>query len=384
MAPGPLAHNGEHRARQRHWAPKLWLGADFFGFLRLLARNRFAIGPRHLHWLVPILIMTFRNTGLGYLQNLVWGRRIREATIVHDPLFIIGHWRSGTTWLHELLTLDPRYTYPTTYECFFPSHFLLTEWYLARWLRFALPDVRPMDNMSVGWDRPQEDEFALCHLGQPSPYLTIAFPNRRPQYPEYFDLENLSPEALSHWKQGFLRFLKQITVRDPKRIVLKSLTHTYRIKLLLDLFPHAQFIHIVRNPYVVFASTLNLWRSLYLSQGLQSPKFKGLEDYVFDNFTHMFKKLEEARPLLDSSRFYELRYEDVVKDPIGQMRTIYERLKLGDFAQVSPRLQQYLTDTADYTTNHYELTPELRDQIAQRWGQVIHRYGYVYDGNTSG
>src|SRR2546427_338717 len=130
MNSSPLAYGGEKKNSQRRWAPKLWLCADLFGFLRLLARNRFAVELRYLYWLVPILFMTFRNTCLGYLQTLVWGKRIRKTKIIHDPLFIIGHWRSGTTWLHELLTLDPRHNYPTTYECFFPTHFLLTEWYL--------------------------------------------------------------------------------------------------------------------------------------------------------------------------------------------------------------------------------------------------------------
>jgi hypothetical protein len=238
-----------------------------------------------------------------------------------------------------------------------------------------------MDNMPIAWNRPQEDEFALCNLGQPSPYLTIAFPNCRPQYPEYFDLEGVPPEALDRWKACFLRFLRQVTVRNPKRIVLKSPTHTYRIKVLLDLFPDARFVHIVRNPYVVFPSTVNLWQSLYAHQGLQHPAFEGLEDYVFDNFIHMYEKLEEARPMLDSSRFYELRYEDLVRDPIGQLRTIYEHLELGDFEQLLPKLKPYLADTADYKTNRYELPPELRDTITQRWGHVIRRYGYACDSD---
>ena len=48
-----------------------------------------------------------------------------------------------------------------------------------------------MDNMLAGWDRPQEDEFALCNMGVPSPYLTFVFPNHPPQYPEYLDLEGV-------------------------------------------------------------------------------------------------------------------------------------------------------------------------------------------------
>ena len=230
--------------------------------------------------------------------------------------------------------------------------------------------------MPVGWDRPWEDEFALCNLGLPSPYLRFAFPNH-PQYSEYFALEGVPPEVLHRWKQCFLRFLKQITVRNPKRIVLKSPTHTYRIKVLLDLFPNAQFVHIVRNPYVVFPSTVNTWRSNYRRMGLQRPTFEGLEDDVFDNYLHMFEKLEEARPLLDSSRFYELCYEDLVRDPIEHVRAIYEHLDLGDFEEVLSKLKQYIADTVDYTTNRYQLSPELQDAITQRWGHVIRRYGYA-------
>jgi hypothetical protein len=140
-------------------------------------------------------------------------------------------------------------------------------------------------------------------------------------------------------------------------------------------------VHVVRNPYVVFQSTVHLWQSLYAHQGLQHPAFEGLEDYVFDNFIHMHEKLEEARPMLDSSRFYELRYEDLVRDPIGQLRTIYEHLELGDFEQLLPKLKPYLADTADYKTNRYELPPELRDTITQRWGHVIQRYGYACDSD---
>jgi hypothetical protein len=296
-------------------------------------------------------------------------------------VFIIGHWRTGTTLLHELLTLDTNHTYPTTYECFFPSHFLLTEWHFTRLFRFLVPSRRPMDNVAMAWNRPQEDEFALCNLGQPSPYLTIVFPNRPPQYPEYFDLEDLPHKALQRWKKCFLLFLKQVTWRSPKRLILKSPPHAYRIKVLLDLFPEARFIHIVRNPYVVFPSTMRLWQSLYPAQGLQNPNFEGLEDYVFDNFVHLLEKVEAARPLLSSSRFYELRYEDLVRDPIEQVRTLYEQLELGDFAPVLPKLQQYMTDTTDYQTNSYKLSPELYGKITQRWGHVIRHYGYVCEND---
>ena len=89
---------------------------------------------------------------------------------------MIGHWRSGTTLLHELLVRDPRHTYPDTYACFAPNHFLVSGWWMKPCLKVLLPSQRPIDNMPAGWDHPQEDEFALCNMGVPSPYLTIIFP----------------------------------------------------------------------------------------------------------------------------------------------------------------------------------------------------------------
>ena len=133
-----------------------------------------------------------------------------------------------------------------------------------------------MDNMAAGWNHPQEDEFALCNMGARSPYLTIVFPNRPPQDQEYLDLERVSPEGLRRWKAKLRWFLQCITLRNPKRIVLKSPPHTCRVKVLLEMFPKAKFVHIVRDPYVIFPSTVNLWKRLYRDEGLQMPNLRGL------------------------------------------------------------------------------------------------------------
>jgi hypothetical protein len=362
--------------------PKIWLGANFPGWVRMLVHNRFAIGPRGLPAIVLVTVASLLHTILAGVQELLWGRRVRNVEIRQGPIFIIGHWRSGTTLLHEMLTLDDRFTFPNTYECFNPNHFLLTEWIDTRVLGFLfgllLPERRPFDNMAMGWEQPQEDEFALCNLGVPSPYQKIVFPNQNP-YPEYFDLEQVSPEAREQWTRYLVTFLKQITLRRPKPIILKSPTHTYRVKLLSKIFPHAQFVHIARDPYVVYSSTVHMWKNIFEAQGLQRPRLEELDEYVFTNFIHMHQVLEKARRRLDPGRFHELRYEDLVKNPIQEMRRLYEHLQLGGFEQVLPKLEQYLAQKAGYQTNHYKLDPELREAIRRRWGEVIERYGYAKD-----
>jgi hypothetical protein len=357
--------------------PRIWEGCDFFAWLRLICRNSLAVSLSHLYLAIIITLISMINTALRLVQEALFGDHPERTPLTGPPIFIIGHWRTGTTLLHELLILDPRHGSPTTYQCLAPNHFLLTERLFKRLLWWMMPSRRPMDNMPMGWDRPQEDEFALCMLGQPSPYLTIAFPNHPPQDQEAFDLAGLKPRVRGRWLAAFQKFLHHVSFRARRRLVLKSPTHTCRIRHLLELFPDARFLHIVRDPYVLFPSTVNLWKSLYEAQGLQKPTFAGLEEYVFSTFVHLYEKLEEGKRLVPEGQFHELRYEDLIRDPEGEMRRLYDRLGLGGFEEVLPRLREYLAANAEYQTNRYRaLPPEVRTEIMRRWGKVIQRYGY--------
>jgi hypothetical protein len=363
--------------RDRFWIPRFWNGMGITTCFSLLARNRFAVS-------FLCIAMVAINVGIGFINTLLWlvemalfGRKINRTRLAQDPLFVIGHWRSGTTLLHELLVLDPRHTYPDTYACFAPNHFVISSWIVKPCLRFLLPARRPTDNMAAGWDHPQEDEFALCNMGVRSPYLTITFPNHPPQDQDYLDMRGVPPAALNRWKRALLWFLKCVTVRNPKRIVLKSPPHTARIRVLLEMFPQAKFLHIVRDPYVVFPSTVGLWKRLYRDEGWQLPKYGGLEEHVLETFTRMYDAFHRDLGLLGRHQFCQVRYEDLIADPVGQMRLVYEQLELGDFEAARPAIEAYFAKQKDYKTNRYQLTPELRAAITNRWGEFIARYGYA-------
>lgn len=358
------------------WAPRFWIGSDARGWFRLLAKNGFRVSPTRAHMALAASFYSLGNSGLRALQELVYGRRIAEFEIPEAPIFVLGHWRCGTTLLHELLILDERHSFPNTWQCFSSNHFLLTERLGKKYLKFILPKQRPMDNMPLDWDLPQEDEFALCNLGVPSPYATILFPNEAPQHQEYLDLKNISPEERERWKQAFLRFLKQVTYVNPRRVVLKSPPHTSRVKALLELFPDARFVHIARDPFVVFPSTMHLWRSLYDTQGFQKPKFAELEEHVFRTFEQMHARYQETRELIAPNRLFETRYEDLLADPVEQMRCLYEKLELGDYAPVRDKIAGYFAEKKSYKTNRYQIAPELERTIRERWGDYIQVYGY--------
>jgi hypothetical protein len=349
---------------------------DFFAWARLLGRNRFAIDFSRAPLALLITIVSAGNTMFGWLQALLFGRKVCAVAVPDDPIFIIGHWRTGTTMLHELMSLDPRHRCPTTYESLSPNHFLLSEPIARRFLRFLLPRKRPFDNMKMGFDRPQEDEAALCLRGQPSPFLTVAFPRRQSMDPDYVDLDGLSPLKLARWKSRLLRFLQLLLFKRPGRLVLKSPQHTFRLKVLSEVFPRAKFIHIVRDPYVVYPSTVHFWRTMYETYGLQRFDLGVLREYVFSTFEQMHAKLEATRTLIDAGQFYELRYEDLSSDPVEQMEALYEFLALGDFNIVRPAIKQYAERSQRYRTNTYSLDVPTRDEIARRWAAYFEKYGY--------
>jgi hypothetical protein len=224
------------------YAFRIWFGMVATAWLPLLARHRFAVSPGRILFVLAGIVTSLISSGLGIIQALIFAKRVRAAVLDTPPIFIIGHWRTGTTHLHELLTVDERFFAPTTLECLAPAQCLAFGW-LLRTHGFILPEKRPMDDMPVGWDQPQEDEFALLNLGLGSPYETMIFPNHRQVRHPFLNLTDVAPAELEAWKAGFLGFLQLVNFRSrreekcsqgARRIVLKSPTHTARLHVLLS------------------------------------------------------------------------------------------------------------------------------------------------------
>jgi hypothetical protein len=110
---------------------------------------------------------------------------------------------------------------------------------------------------------------------------------------------------------------------------------------------------------------------------LQTPTCAGLEEYVLSTYVHLYGRIEEGKKILPPGHFHEVRYEDLLADPEGELRRMYERLELGDFEAARPHVRRYLSEQADYRTNRYKpLPPAQEAEVTRRWGEVIRRYGY--------
>ena len=349
----------------------------FTDWLRLLGRHGFRIHPQRLGVAVGATIVSTFNSKMRLAQLALLGHQIKKTPLAADPIFILGHWRSGTTYLHELLSLDERFNSPTTYQCFAANHFLLTESIITKLFWFLIPSRRPMDNMQAGWHAPQEDEFALCSLGVPSPYLRIAFPNDDGnEYLEYLDMQDVPAEDLDQWKVALTTFLQSLTKHCDKRLTLKSPTHTGRVRMLCEMFPNAKFIHIARDPYDVVPSTMRLWKSLEYVQALQSPNDDHLPDYIFRAYRRMYDGYFSFRDQLPKDRLIEVKYESLVEDGVGVMQRIYEQLELGEFDSMQKPLTENLESRKDYKKNQHTLDAELVSQINEHWHDYFQHFDY--------
>lgn len=344
-------------------------------WLGMLARHRFLVSPRSIP---SALYMTAAGLFYGFL-GAMQGASFKQAMDerpMQAPIFIIGHWRSGTTLLHEMLCTDPLHYYPTTYACMNPHHFLLTQQWMEQNAGSETSVKRPMDNMQISADSPQEDEFALLGLGAPSPYEALLFPKRLMETRKYFDTEELPAPQREKWEKKLLQFMKQISIGKEGRLIVKSPTHTFRLGLLARMFPDAHFIHIVRNPYEVFASTCNLWKKLFGLYGLNKTSEAAIEQYVIDNALLMEECVEKAEDLVGPDNYHRIKFEDLTANPEVELEKIYRFLNSDGFEANHERISAFLAERKGYKKNRFVLSERQKKLIASSWPRVFEKYDY--------
>lgn len=355
-------------------------GMTFPDWCQTLRDNRFAVPPRY--WFRAAIVTTgsMLNSWYRHREDRLFGEKLDRVT-VPPPLFILGHWRSGTTLLHNLLALDDRFAFANLYEVFFPHTFLSTEDDRNGLVAPFIPRTRVFDNVAMGFDTPNEDEFAVASASLCSPYMLWAFPKSSRLYEKFLTFRGVPDSQVDRWKAGFVRFVKKLTLRHGRPLLLKSPPHTGRIKILLELFPDAQFVHVHRDPYTVFRSTRHLNDVLTDSLQLQEPDpSEDRDEAVIRRYEQMHDAYFDERGLIPAGHLHELAFEDLERDPLGQMRGVYEALSLPGFDEVLPRLEDYVDGLSDYKKNTYaELPADLKGRIRSAWRRSFEAWGYPTD-----
>lgn len=354
------------------------VGTRFLNWLKLLFENRFRIDFRFLPRAFFITFITWIMIPLVLLERIRFSRKIKRTPITNPPIFIIGHWRSGTTYLQTLLIQDKQFTYVSNLHAFLPWVFLGSGKMLSGFISRLLPEKRRMDNVPLRIHSPQEDEYAMTNITTYSMYHGIAFPRRIHYYSRYLAIDELPIKTVEKWKKAYHTLHKKMTfASNGKQLVLKNPSNTFRIKLLLEMYPNAKFIHIYRNPLEVFPSTLLLYTKMNPYFHLQKPfTMEVRKEFVFTTYNKMFEKFFKEKDLIPKGNLIEIKYEDFIQEPFNILREIYLKLNLSGFDSAEDNFNSYLDTQKNFQKNIHEVDDDLRQEITHRWQMTIDKWGY--------
>jgi omega-hydroxy-beta-dihydromenaquinone-9 sulfotransferase len=359
---------------------QLATGMGFLSWMRVLHRNQYQVGLDYFHRLAWVTGLSIPMSALALAEKALYGRKIGE-TELKTPLIILGHWRSGTTHLHNLLGRDPQHCFSTVYQAVFSTHFVLSGRVGPNLLRNALPATRSYDQVKHGWFEAAEDEIGLVKLNDGlSFYLALMFPDLAEEYERLIDLREASNEERQRWKDAFILYLKKLTFDSPgTRVVVKSCPHSARIPLLLEMFPDAKFVHIHRHPARVFVSMVHMRGKIDWENFLCRPT----EEFIGSRREHtlrigerVFGRLLEDRHSIPKENLIEIAYDDLCGNEMEMIKGLYQQLELGGWEGYQPILADYLDGVAGYKINRLSIDEETLDLVYERWRSVYDAFRY--------
>jgi len=354
----------------------LLLGIRLLYLLKLLGRNGITLKPIYL---LRFLVL-FQNSILSSIFTLVekikYGEIISQTNIEKDPIFIIGHWRTGSTYLHQLLNLDNQFTTPTVIQNAIPDHFIFSTKYYLPVMKAFMPKKRPMDEVKMAPLEPHEDEFALIRMGSVSPLEKLVFPPKDKyflsEYHEYIP----SRGKLEKWENNLTTFIKKIQYPTKKQVVLKNPFHTMRLTLLLKMFPQAKFIHIYRHPYDIVLSTIRMWNIVADENALKNTWKKPTVVEACQVLDEYWSNIEKEKKNFGVHHFCEVKFEDLEKDPVSALQRIYTALNLDFTENFKDNVHNFTDSLKTYRKNSYQITAEEKELIYSCMERFFSYYKY--------
>lgn len=325
-----------------------------------------------------LTVMSLIDWWRGSRENRVHGDAIARLQIP-APVFVIGHWRSGTTLLHTLLAQDEQFAYPRRYQVSNPHTFLSISIKQAIERQIYETRRRPINGIEFDGLSPAEDEFATCPMSIRSHMVSWSFLRQEPFYDRFLTFRQATPEEYEAWRKAFLWFLRKVVYKENRRRpLLKSPQHTARVGLLLKEFPDARFVHIHRDPRIVYRSTENMYQTGILPFAFQQlPGASFLTEGILRHYREMYDAFLEDRKLIPAGQYVEIAFEEFERDMLSGLAHIYEELRLYGYAQAESNFRVQLQKIAnDRRATHPELEPALRQRLYTTWRRSFDEWGY--------
>lgn len=354
-------------------------GSTFRVWWNFLKANKRLWFPQNWLRVVFTSLFTLRNSRLAKKENELLNNISLKSIIVSDPIFILGHWRSGTTHLHNILINDSNFSYPTLLQVTFPNTFLTIQKKMES--KRAEVNERPMDNVQISYNSPGEEEVAVWTMCNISSIGNRLLTEKEAFYDRFLTFKEASNEELNVWKENLIFFLKKISINDERKLLLKSPESTARIPLLLDLFPNAKFINIHRNPIDVFKSTKNLYQKVFKQSYFHNVSDEHLKERILKVYKEMYNAYFKSVNLISNKNFMDISYEELVDSPLKTIQSIYTHLNLELNETTKSKIEQYLNSIKDYKQNRYsDLDEKTIELLYDEWFESFKSWGYNKDG----
>lgn len=353
-------------------------GADLGTLARAACRFGFASPSRSPKLALAWAAAAARSPSTA-IERRVVDRHIAKGHELPPTVFILGHWRSGTTHLYNVMAKAPRFGYISPITTGLPWDALGIGRALRPLLERMLPDERWIDPIPVRPDSPQEDEPAIANMDTLSFYHGLYFPRQLQQrMDEGLFLEGVADRDLARWQHSFVHLLHKLAMLQPEAdtLLIKNPVYTARVALLRKMLPGAKFIHIHRHPYEVFRSMRNFWQRLLESLSLQPFDHVDIDELVLSTYPRLMQRLVDETADLPTDRFIELTYDELSTDATAAIERIYDQLGIGGFDADRPRFEAYLHTVKNYSKQRYSTHVTTKRRIVERWGEWMQRWGY--------
>lgn len=342
-----------------------------------LIRAYGGVQPRYWGRFAGILATSALTVPLRLAERVRHGRRVARTEIRQPPIFIQGYARTGTTHLHNIMAHDPNLGYVSTFHAVASPFYLISRGWLESRIAGRIPSKRPMDNVAISLDLPQEEEVALAGVSRFSSVHQLSFPGHAGEIVAKMGGMRLNEAEMEEWRKAYMGVVRKATLAcGGRRLVLKTPANLGRTALLLQMFPGAKFISIVRDPWVVFASNRKLYRTMVPMNQLQDVDWDEFEASVLSNYTDMTRRWMHDRASIPEGDLIEVHFEDIESDAMGVMARIYSTLGLPGWDRARGPIAEYLGTLSGYRKNRYRFDRSLIDTVEREWGFAAREWGY--------